>query len=134
MTWKRLVAFTTFGLRYTERMARMFPTSLQKSSRRKIGSRMERESTIGFRSGRGAWKGITMRLRCKVGLHQWYTDSAMFSAVCRCNYCPAVGNRTEAAVVDQERALWALYQDLPFEEGLRRVHADLITNPEPRGL
>lgn len=47
-----------------------------------------------------------MRLLCHLGLHNWYWDSALYSSVERCNFCPAVKDPIAVAQLDRERQLW----------------------------
>jgi hypothetical protein len=68
------------------------------------------------------------RLACRLGMHRWYLDNAMFSSVERCNHCPAVDDKYDASRMDYERYLWEQNKDLPFEVACGKVARDLTMN------
>lgn len=73
-----------------------------------------------------------VRLLCKLGIHQWFTDGAMFSSVRRCNLCPAVDNERDAAELCRERGLWEQYGDLDAEAQWAAVAKGFATGEVPR--
>lgn len=42
------------------------------------------------------------KLRCLLGIHEWYVDAALIYSVRRCNYCDATEGDVDA--LDKERA------------------------------
>lgn len=45
-------------------------------------------------------------LRCRLGLHRWSRDGAMFSSADICVYCTRPANADDAARLALERELW----------------------------
>jgi hypothetical protein len=45
-------------------------------------------------------------LFCRLGFHQWYLDSAIFSSVRRCSQCSMVDNESDALKLEIERKIW----------------------------
>ena len=68
-------------------------------------------------------------LRCRLGLHSWYRDSAYFRSVERCNHCPRVDDLKAAKDLEYERWLWEKYSDqgLSFDVTLFKVADDLLS-------
>jgi hypothetical protein len=50
-------------------------------------------------------------LRCRLGWHQWFTDSAMFVHARCCNFCHVYQDPIGADDLKRERALWERYDD-----------------------
>ena len=46
-------------------------------------------------------------LRCRLGLHRWSRDGAMFSSAVICDYCEKPAKPHDAARLALERELWA---------------------------
>lgn len=64
---------------------------------------------------------------CRLGLHQWYGDSAIFSSVDRCSRCLAVKDEDAAKRLDQERQLWEEERGSEdFEKSMGRVYSKLL--------
>lgn len=65
---------------------------------------------------------------CKIGLHSWYTDSAWFNLVERCNKCPRVSDTKDAEALGYERWLWGKFanEGLDFDEAMPQVARLLI--------
>lgn len=60
-------------------------------------------------SGKSVW--------CRIGLHSWCYDSALFSSVRRCNRCGGVDDERAARQLERESAaLWALPADASLTE------------------
>lgn len=51
--------------------------------------------------------GITKPLRCKLRLHSWFMDSAMFSSCLICNYCGKAESKRDHERLALERRLWS---------------------------
>lgn len=47
-----------------------------------------------------------MSALCRVGLHSWYSDGAMFTAADRCERCNRWRRREDGAEVERERGYW----------------------------
>lgn len=66
---------------------------------------------------------------CRIGLHQWYIDGAMFTRADRCNNCDEWKHPVEGRRVELERDAWE--QAVPgesMEEGMQRVTNYLLDN------
>lgn len=69
-------------------------------------------------------------LRCKLGLHQWSRDAAMYSSADVCNCCGQYADDEAAQRLELERELWgeakSVLQDPDQEEQSRYVRAFLF--------
>ena len=52
-----------------------------------------------------------MSWRCRLGIHQWYRDGAMFASADRCNRCERWKHPRAGAEVERERWLWTQAPD-----------------------
>ena len=50
--------------------------------------------------------GVIKPLRCKIGFHQWFVDSAMYSHAECCNFCGTYRDADDKRRLDEERAMW----------------------------
>jgi hypothetical protein len=48
-------------------------------------------------------------LLCRLGWHDWYTDSAVFSHAKRCNRCREYENQDAAEQLQFERRMWTVF-------------------------
>jgi hypothetical protein len=49
---------------------------------------------------------VVRKILCFLGFHSWYSDSAFFYSVTRCNYCPTVDDENRLRRLEWERKLW----------------------------
>lgn len=63
-------------------------------------------------------------LRCVLGLHSWYTDSAWFSSAERCRNCDGAQDEQEMSRLESERQIWAEVKEvegISFEDAQLQV-------------
>jgi hypothetical protein len=60
---------------------------------------------------------------CRIGLHRWFLDCAMFNSVDRCDMCGKVRDEWRGERLDRERSLWeeAGELGLPQKEAMWHV-------------
>lgn len=65
---------------------------------------------------------------CRLGLHRWYCDGAIFYSIERCSRCPTVKNPLVALWLERERKLWAEEKLAggSFDDQMNRVSARLF--------